>query len=145
MEGPAACKKYMYIYERQTHTSCNPNTYSNPNIQTARKHKPRRHTQIVHVLYLAGSWMRDCYSRAVVKTLQYTERYTAKWPQVWACYSMCRDHIMCTEIHKKSLHLRRGRQWVIKMKMHGCCKVYEGFLQSKLLQGIITRHMWLIQ
>lgn len=34
------------------------------------------------------------------------------------------------------------RQGVIKLKMHGHCKVYEGFLHRKRLQGVITRYMW---
>lgn len=118
-----------------------------------------------HIKYACGSPKQSrlhgpcmCYNycltlgrgsvRGVVKVMQWTEQYAAKWAHMLARYRMCRDHTMCTGRHKKEAAPQGRNQWrqgVIKLKMHGHCKVYEGSSHWKQLQGIIMLYMWAIQ
>lgn len=71
-------------------------------------------------------------------------QHTAGWTHMLVCFSACWGHTMRRGIHKEEAAPQgrnQPRQGVIKLKMHGHCKVYEGFLHWKQLQDIITHYM----
>lgn len=124
MGGPAACKE-TGSFGRQTHTSYDPHT-TNPLIKytCAYTKQPHRPCMLSPAWPWWGWWGRGSV-RGVVKVDRTIHckmiTHVIAYAETTQCAQGC--------IKKKAAPPGRNqrRQRVIKLKMHGCCKVYEGF------------------
>lgn len=143
MGGPAACKE-KGSSERQTHTHT---TQIHTPTQTYKQHTHINlagfHRSCIF-MYLAGSWMRDYTSRAVVKTTQNNKLITHQLHiTVYTETTRCAQRYirrLCTsgEESAKTVSHKKEDVWTQQ-------STWEIFILKTTAKDFYTIYMWLIQ